>query len=75
MEPRLPVDLQAMLLNALRKNHDPVTIYLTSGFQIKCIITGFDRHVIMVLAGGTQEMIYKHAIATIVPITPVKFDF
>ncbi|WNX85217.1 RNA chaperone Hfq [Agathobaculum sp. NTUH-O15-33] len=71
MDSKTPVNLQDKLLNAVRKDHTPVTIFLTNGFQIKCTVTGFDSNVIMVLAGGAQEMIYKHAISTIVPQTPV----
>ena len=75
MDNKTPVNLQVMLLNAVRKDRTPVTIYLTNGFQIRGIITGFDGHVIIVMAGETQDMIYKHAISTIVPQVPVEISY
>jgi len=59
--------LQDQFLNQLRKAHTPVTVFLMNGFQIRCTVTGFDPFVVTVCAEGKQEMIYKHAISTIIP--------
>lgn len=72
MDNQTPINLQTVLLNTVRKDRMPVTIYLTNGFQIRGVITGYDNNVIIVIVGETQEMIYKHAISTIVPQSPVK---
>lgn len=61
---------QELLLNAVRKENIPVTIYLTSGFQIRGNIRAFDNYVIVVESDGKQQMLYKHAISTVVPLKP-----
>lgn len=65
-------NLQDQFLNQLRKNHTPATVFLMNGFQIRCLITGFDPFVVTVNADGKQEMIYKHAISTIIPLTSLR---
>ncbi len=59
---------QDLLLNQVRKENMPVTVFLTSGFQIKGVIKGFDNYVILLEADSKQQMIYKHAISTIIPL-------
>lgn len=60
-------NLQENLLNQLRKDKIIVTIFLTNGFQFKGLIRGFDNFIILVETDGKQQMIYKHAISTLVP--------
>ena len=60
-------NLQDQFLNRLRKEHMPVTVFLMNGFQIRCTVSAFDPFVVTVLAEGKLEMIYKHAISTIIP--------
>ena len=62
-----PETLQDQFLNRLRKEHATATVFLVNGFQIRCTITGFDPFVVTVVADGKTEMIYKHAISTIIP--------
>ena len=64
-------NLQDIFLTRARKQNVPVTMFLVNGFQIRCVVTGFDPFVVMVTADGKQEMIYKHAISTILPAAPV----
>lgn len=59
---------QDMVLNQVRKENMSVTIYLTNGFQIRGIVRGFDNYVILLESEGKHQMIYKHAISTIVPL-------
>ncbi|MCL2461736.1 MAG: RNA chaperone Hfq [Defluviitaleaceae bacterium] len=61
-------NLQDLVLNQVRKDNMPVTIFLTSGFQIRGVIKGFDSYVVIVEAEGKQQMVYKHAISTIIPM-------
>lgn len=65
-------NLQDLFLNQARKDRVQVSIYLTSGFQYKGIVKGFDNFVIMLENDGKQSLIYKHAIATIIPVKNVK---
>ena len=63
---------QEILLSTVRKENIPVTIYLTSGFQIRGSIRAFDNYVIIVETDGKQQMLYKHAISTVVPLKAVQ---
>jgi len=65
--------LQDLLLNEARKEHQLVTVFLMNGFQMKGVITGFDNFIVCLVSDGRQQMIYKHAISTVVPAHPVKF--
>jgi len=67
-------NLQDLLLNQARKDNVPVTVFLTSGFQMKGSIRGFDSYVVMLETDGKQQMIYKHAISTIVPFRAIKIN-
>ncbi len=58
--------LQDGFLNALRKDKIPVIIYLANGVRLKGVIKGFDNFVIL-LKETSQQLIYKHAVSTIVP--------
>ncbi len=66
--------LQDLILGEVRKEHTPVTLFLMNGFQMKGIITGFDSFVVVLSSEGKQQMIYKHAISTMVPLQPVRFQ-
>ncbi|MDR1640886.1 MAG: RNA chaperone Hfq [Clostridiales bacterium] len=59
---------QDAILNQVRKDNMPVTIYLTSGFQIRGVIKGFDNYVILIETDNKQQMVYKHAVSTVVPL-------
>jgi host factor-I protein len=58
--------LQDNYLNQLRKDKVPVVIYLTNGVRLKGLIKAFDNFVIL-LKDASQQLIYKHAVSTIVP--------
>lgn len=65
------MNLQEVFLNQARKDKIPVTIFLTNGFQFKGFVKGFDSYVIILSSEGKQNVVYKHAISTIVPIKPI----
>ena len=58
--------LQDPFLNALRKHKVPVAIYLTNGIKLQGTVHSFDQYVVL-LKNNTKQMVFKHAIATIVP--------
>jgi host factor-I protein len=64
--------LQDPFLNALRKEHVPVSIYLVNGIKLQGNIESFDQYVIL-LRNTVTQMVYKHAISTIVPARAVEF--
>ena len=66
------INLQDAILNEVRKDRVPVTLFLMNGFQLRGIITGFDNFVVVLVTDGKQQMIYKHAISTLAPIKPLK---
>jgi host factor-I protein len=65
-------NLQEAILNEVRKDKIPVTLFLMNGFQLRGTITGFDSFVVVLVTDGKQQMIYKHAISTLAPIRPLK---
>jgi host factor-I protein len=65
-------NLQDLFLNDVRKERQLVTVFLMNGFQMKGVVTGFDSFVVCLVSEGRQQMIYKHAISTVVPARPVK---
>jgi len=69
------INLQDVFLNQVRKEHLPVTIYLTNGFQLKGTVKGFDNFTVILDTDGRQQLVYKHAISTISPMKLVNFIF
>lgn len=69
-----PVNLQDLFLNQIRKDNSLITIYLVSGVQIKGFVKGFDNFTVVVDTDNRQQLIYKHAISTIIPTKPVKLN-
>jgi len=67
------VNLQEVFLNQVRKTKTPVTVFLVNGFQLKGLVTGFDNFTVVLDSEGKQQLIYKHAISTIVPAKTVSF--
>ena len=68
-----PENLQDRFLNQARKDRTMLTLFLMNGFQMKGIVTGFDNFIVVLSSEGKQQMIYKHAISTMVPLQPVRF--
>ena len=65
------LNLQDVFLNQARKERLPLTIFLTNGYQFKGIIRGFDSFIVILETDGRQQLVYKHAISTIVPPRPL----
>ena len=65
-------NLQEAILDEVKRDKVPVTLFLMNGFQLRGTITGFDSFVVVLVSDGKQQMIYKHAISTLAPIKPIK---
>lgn len=63
--------LQDPFLNALRKEHVPVSIYLVNGIKLQGQVESFDQYVVLLRNSAVTQMVYKHAISTIVPARAV----
>ncbi len=64
--------LQDLFLNKSRKKHVPVTIFLVNGVKLQGIITWFDSFCILLRRDNQEQIIYKHAVSTIMPMAPLK---
>lgn len=65
------LNLQDVFLNQARKDRIPITIFLMNGFQFKGLVKGFDSYIVILDSDDKQEMVYKHAISTIIPAKPI----
>jgi len=65
-------NLQEAILQEVRRERIPVTLFLMNGFQLRGVITGYDNFVVVLVSDGKQQMIYKHAISTLAPMKPLK---
>jgi host factor-I protein len=65
--------LQDPFLNALRKERIPVSIYLVNGIKLQGQVESFDQFVVL-LKNSVSQMVYKHAISTVVPSRPVRIS-
>ena len=61
------MNVQDIFLNQARKEKIVVTVFLTNGYQFKGIVKGFDSYVVIMDCDGKQNLVYKHAISTVVP--------
>lgn len=69
------INLQDVFLNQVRKEHIPVTVYLTNGFQLRGMVKGFDNFTVVLDSDGKQQLVYKHAISTVSPMKAVNIIF
>ena len=68
-------NLQDTFLNHVRKTKTPLTIFLVNGVKLQGIVTWFDNFCLLLRRDGHSQLVYKHAISTIMPVTPVQlFD-
>ena len=65
------LNLQDVFLNQARKDKISLTIFLTNGFQFKGIVKGFDSYTVILECEGKQQLVFKHAISTIIPTKPI----
>jgi len=64
-------NVQDVFLNYIRKNKTPVTVFLVNGVKLQGIVTWFDNFSVLLRRDGHTQLVYKHAISTVMPSTPV----
>ena len=67
-----PQNVQDVFLNYIRKQKTPVTVFLVNGVKLQGIVTWFDNFSVLLRRDGHTQLVYKHAISTIMPSTPVQ---
>jgi host factor-I protein len=64
-------NLQDIFLNTVRKTKTPVTMFLVNGVKLQGFITWFDNFSVLLRRDGHSQLVYKHAISTVMPANPV----
>ena len=72
MSSEKPQNLQDTFLNHIRKNKTPVTVFLVNGVKLQGIVTWFDNFCVLLRRDGHSQLVYKHAISTVMPVAPVQ---
>jgi len=65
-------NIQDVFLNHLRKTKMSLTMFLVNGIKLQGIVTGFDNFSVLLRREGQVQLVYKHAISTILPVAPIK---
>lgn len=66
------INLQDTFLNGIRRDKITITLYLNNGFKLTGTVIGFDNYVIIIETDKGQQLVYKHAITSILPFKQVK---
>lgn len=75
MSPEKSANLQDVFLNHIRKNKTAVTIFLVNGVKLQGVVTAFDNFCVLLRRDHHSQLVYKHAISTVMPAGPVQlFD-
>ena len=67
-----PQNLQDQFLNHIRKQKTPVTVFLVNGVKLQGIVTWFDNFCVLLRRDQHSQLVYKHAISTVMPSVPVQ---
>ena len=65
-------NVQNVFLNHIRKQKTPVTIFLVNGVKLQGIVTWFDNFSVLLRRDGHTQLVYKHAISTVMPSVPIQ---
>jgi host factor-I protein len=65
-------NLQDTFLNSVRKSKTPLTIFLVNGVKLQGVVSWFDNFCVLLRRDGQSQLVYKHAISTIMPSQPVQ---
>ena len=68
------ISYQDTFLARARQRRCPVTVFLVNGFQMRGTVDGFDVFTVVLQSEGKQNLIYKHAISTIMPLQPISLQ-
>lgn len=69
-----PLNLQDTFLNQLRRENISATVFLVNGYQIKGVIRSFDQFTVLIEVEGKQQLVYKHAISTVIPFRNISLQ-
>ena len=72
MSPEKWQNVQDVFLNHIRKNKTPVTVFLVNGVKLQGIVTWFDNFSVLLRRDGHTQLVYKHAISTVMPSLPIQ---
>src|ERR1700716_3682942 len=72
MTPEKSQNVQDVFLNHVRKNKTPVTVFLVNGVKLQGIITWFDNFCVLLRRDAHSQLVYKHAISTVMPAQPIQ---
>jgi host factor-I protein len=67
-------NVQEVFLNHLRKNKTPVTVFLVNGVKLQGIVTWFDNFSVLLRRDAHSQLVYKHAISTVMPMGPIQLQ-
>ena len=67
-------NIQDLYLNSLRRKKIPVTMYLTNGVKLQGVVGSFDNFCVVLKRSGQTQLVYKQAVATVVPATPLSLS-
>ena len=71
---KTPVNLQDNFLNIARKEDMMLTVFLVNGYQIKGTVRSFDNFTILLNVDNKQQLVYKHAVSTIIPFRNINLN-
>jgi host factor-I protein len=72
MSPEKSQNVQDVFLNHIRKQKISVTVFLVNGVKLQGIVTWFDNFSVLLRRDGHTQLVYKHAISTVMPLTPIQ---
>jgi len=72
MPPEKVQNVQDVFLNHIRKQKTPVTVFLVNGVKLQGIVTWFDNFSVLLRRDGHTQLVYKHAISTVMPSVPIQ---
>jgi len=72
--PAKQINIQDSFLAAARRTGAHLTVFLMNGYQMRGVLHSYDPYVVILMTDGKQQVIYKHAISTIVPERPLELD-
>ena len=67
-------NLQDTFLNSVRKTKTPLTIFLINGVKLQGIVSWFDNFCVLLRRDGQAQLVYKHAISTVMPMGPIQLQ-
>ncbi len=66
------INIQDVFLNGARRDRTPITMFLMNGFQMRGTVSAFDSFTVVLESDGKQQLVYKHAISTMIPSRPIE---